>query len=74
MCKQNKPFLSSLVQEECAVQLLQVRRSIPQSCEVSVVKLTNTVWTQVSDNEWVYYVPGRESMTVLCADQDPIFF
>ena len=72
VCKQSKPFLSSLVQEECAVLLLQVRRSIPNSCEVSVVKLTNTVWTQVSDNEWVYYVPGKESITVLCADRDPV--
>jgi hypothetical protein len=39
---------------------------------VSVVKLTNTVWIQVSDNEWVYYVPGKESVTVFCADRDPV--
>jgi hypothetical protein len=35
---------------------------------VHVVKLTNTVWIQVSDNEWIYYVPRTDSITVLCTD------
>jgi hypothetical protein len=39
---------------------------------VSVAKLTNTVCTQISDNEWIYYAPGRESMTVLSADRDRV--
>jgi hypothetical protein len=72
VCKQEKPLLSSLVQEECAVRLLKMWKRLPDSCEVSVVQLTHTVWTQVNDNEWVYYTPGTDSMTVLCADQDPV--
>jgi hypothetical protein len=47
-------------------------KSLPESCEVYVAQLTLTVWTQVEDNKWVYYTPGAESMTVLCADRDPI--
>jgi hypothetical protein len=47
-------------------------KRLPESCEVSVVQLTHTVWTQVNENEWVYYTPGVDSMTVLCADQDPV--
>jgi len=47
-------------------------KSLPESCEVHFVQLTHTVWTQVKDNEWDYYTPGVDSMTVLCADRDPI--
>jgi hypothetical protein len=72
VCKQEKPLLSSLVQEECAVRLLRMWKNLPESCEVHVAQLTHTAWTQVEDNEWVYYTPGADSMTVLCADRDPI--
>jgi len=71
VCKQDKPLLSSLVQEECAVRLLKVWKTLPDSCEVHLVKLTHTVWTQINGNEWIYYAPGTESLTVLCSDQDP---
>jgi len=39
---------------------------------VHLVKLIHTVWTQVNDNEWIYYAPGTESMTVLRNDRDPV--
>jgi len=26
----------------------------------------------VYDNEWIYYTPGADSLTVLCADRDPV--
>ena len=60
------------MQEECAVRLLKMWKSLPESCEVNVVQLTHTVWTQVYDNEWIYYTPGVDSLTVLCADRDPV--
>jgi hypothetical protein len=72
VCKQEKPLLSSLVQEECAVRLLNMWKSLPESCEVNFVQLTHTVWTQVNDNEWIYYTPGVDSMTVLCTGSDPV--
>ena len=72
VCKQNKPLLSSLTQEECLVRLLKERKTLPDSCEVHYVQLTNTVWTRINDNEWTYYVPRRDSMTILCADRDPV--
>ena len=71
VCKQDKPLLSSLVQEECAVRLLKVWKTLPNSCEVHLVKFTHSVWTQVNDNEWIYYAPGTENMTVLRNDQRP---
>lgn len=70
--QQDKPFLSSLVQEECAVQLLKVWKTLPKSCEVHFVQMTHTVCTQVNDNEWVYYTPEAESMTVLFSNCDPL--
>jgi len=72
VCRQDKPLLSSLVHEECTVRLLKVWKTLPDSCEVNFVQLTHTVWTQVSDNEWIYYTPGVDSMTVLRADRDPV--
>ena len=72
VCKQGKPLMSSLVQEECAVRLLKIWKSLPKRCEVHLVQITHTVWAQVNDNEWVYYTPGADSMTVLCAEGDPI--
>ena len=41
-------------------------------CEVNLVKLTHILWTQVNDNERIYYAPGTESMTMLCNDGDPV--
>jgi hypothetical protein len=58
------------MQEECAVRLLKERKILPGSCEVNYVQLTNTVWTQISDSEWLYYVPSKESITILCAGHD----
>ena len=37
------------------------------------MQLTHIVWTQISDNEWIYYVPRRDSITILCADRDPVY-
>ena len=72
MCKQAKPLLSSLMQEECAVRLLNEHRTLQSSCELHYVQLNHTVWTQITDNEWIYYVPRRKSIIILCADRDPV--
>ena len=69
VCKQNKPLLSSLTQEECAVRLLKGRKTLPDSCELHYVQLNNTIRIQINDNEWIYYVPGRDSTTILCAER-----
>jgi len=54
------------------VQLLMERKIIPGSCEVHYVQVTNTVWTQINDNEWIYHVTRIESMTILRAGPDPV--
>jgi hypothetical protein len=72
VCKQVRPLISSQVQEECAVRLLREQGNLPSSCELHYVVLNNTVWTQIGKNEWVYYVPNRDSITILCADRVPV--
>jgi hypothetical protein len=72
VCKQNQPLLSSHSQESCAVKLLQSNDKIPKSCETRIVKLSNTVWVQLLNNEWIYFSPTVDSVTVLCGEKEPI--
>jgi hypothetical protein len=36
------------------------------------VQLKNTIWTQLDNNEWLYFVPTSESVTVLCNNKEPV--
>jgi hypothetical protein len=72
VCKQDRPLISGQVQVECAVRLLKKHSTLPSSCELHYVLLNYTVWTQISKNEWVYYIPNRDSITILCADRVPV--
>ena len=60
------------MQEERAVRLLNEHRTLPSSCELHYVQLTHTVWTQITDIEWIYYVPRRDIIIIFCADRDPV--
>ena len=57
VCKQNQPLLSSDLRENYMVKLLQPRGSVPPSCDKYVVEISNSVWTQLANNSWVYFVP-----------------
>jgi len=72
VCKQDQPLLSSHLHENCMVQLLQPRGSVPPICDKRVVEISNSVWTQLANNEWIYFIPSRESVTILCIDKPPI--
>jgi hypothetical protein len=54
------------------VKLLQPRRRVPPSCDKRVVEISNSVWTQLANNEWIYFVPSSESITILCMDNPPV--
>jgi len=72
VCKQSDPLLSSHLHENCIVRLLQPRTSVPTICDKRVVELSNSVWTQLANNEWIYFVPKSEGITILCGDRSPI--
>jgi hypothetical protein len=72
VCKQNQPLLSSHLHENCLVKMLQPRGTVPTICEKRVVELSNSVWTQLENNEWIYFVPASESITILCEEKPPM--
>jgi hypothetical protein len=72
VCRQSHPLLSSQLHENCLVQLLQPRGSVPPSCERRVVEISHSVWTQLANNEWIYFVPKSEAITILCGSRPPV--
>ena len=72
VCKQDQPLLSSHLHENCMVKLLQLGGSVPASCDKRIVELSNSVWTQLTNNEWIYFIPTSESITILCTDKPPV--
>jgi hypothetical protein len=72
VCKQNQPLLSSHLHENCMVQLLQPRGKVPTSCDKRMVEISHSVWTQLSNNAWIYFVPKSETVTVLCGNKPPV--
>jgi hypothetical protein len=54
------------------VKLLQPRPNIPKISDSRIVQLTHTVWTQLEKrNEWIYFVPRSDSITILCPEENP---
>jgi hypothetical protein len=72
VCRQDQPLLSSQINENCMVKLLQPRRSVPPSYMKRIVELVNSVWTQLGGNEWIYFIPTSEIITILCTDRAPV--
>jgi len=54
------------------VKLLQPGGSVPPSCDKRVVEISNSVWTQLRNNEWIYFVHTSESVMILCTDKPPV--
>ena len=57
--------------ESCAVTLLHKRDSLPPVCDTRVIRLSNTVWTQFSNNSWIFYAPHPDVITILCYVNSP---
>lgn len=45
---------------------MQPRGSVPPSCDKCVVEISYSVETPLRNNEWIYFVPTSESITILC--------
>ena len=72
LCKQNQPLLSSHLHENCMVKLLQQKRKCSPSSNKRVVEISNSVWTQLTNNEWIYFVLLSESVKIICTDKPPV--
>jgi hypothetical protein len=52
---------------------LQPRLNIPKVCDTRVIKIVNTIWTQLEKgNEWIYFIPSSDSITILCPEKEPV--
>jgi len=53
------------------VKLLQPKGN-PPHYDKRVVEISNSVWIQLANNEWIYFVPSSESVTILCMEKPPV--
>jgi hypothetical protein len=73
ICKQSQPLLNSHLRESSLVKMLQPRVSIPRSCDTRIVSITHPVWTKLEKrNEWIYFIPNSDSVTIVCAHREPL--
>ena len=66
MCAHQRMLLSTVATESCAVTLLHKRDSISSMCDTRLIRLSNTVWTQLSNNSWIFDAPHPDVITILC--------
>jgi hypothetical protein len=52
-------------------KLLQPTESIPLSLENRIVEPSDSVWTQLENNELIYFIRTSESIAVLCTERAP---
>ena len=71
VCKQTQPVQLTHLDEECEAQMIEPIRSIPASCSQCIVELNHTLWTQLDNNEWLYFAPRSDVLTVLCSKHEP---
>ena len=72
VCAHQRTLLSAIAMESCAVALLHKRDHLPPVCDTRLIRLSNTVWTQLSNNSWIFYAPQPDVMTILCYDNRPV--
>ena len=61
VCTHQRTLLSTSSTESCAVTLLQKRDNLPSVCNTRLVRLVNTVWTQLTNNSWIFMLHIRMS-------------
>jgi len=68
VCTHQRTLLSTLTTESCAVTMLQRKNGLPPVCDTRLVRLSNTVWTQLSNISRIYFAPRPHPhiTTILC--------
>jgi len=72
VCTQQRTLLSTSTGESCAVMMLQKKGTLPMECDTRLVRLSRTVWTQLTDNTWIYFAPQPDTVTILCQNENPV--
>jgi len=72
VCTHQRTLLSTLTTESCAVTMFQRRGSLPSVCDTRLVRLSHTVWTQLTNNSWIYFALCPDIMAILCYENNPV--
>jgi len=72
VCTHQRTRLSTLTTDSCAVTMLQRKNSLPSVCDTRLVRQSNTVWTQLTNNSWIYFAPHPHIMTILCHNNNAV--
>jgi len=72
VCAHQRTLLSTLTTDLCAVTMLQRKNSLPSVCDNRLVRFSNAVWTQLTNNSWIYFAPHPDIMTMLCDNNNPV--
>jgi len=71
VCKQTQPLQLTHLDDECESQMLQAVRTIPSTCSQRIAELNQTIWTQVDNNEWLFFAPKAELLSLLYSKHEP---
>jgi hypothetical protein len=56
----------------CAVKSLQPGRNAPSIRDRRNVELCNSIWVQLHNSKWIYFIPTTDNLTVICRNKEPI--
>jgi hypothetical protein len=72
VCMGQRTLLPTATERSCAVLMLQRKEILPVECDTRLVRLSRTVWTQLTHNTWIYFAPLPDTLTLLCQDENPV--
>ena len=52
--------------------MLQKKVTLPAVCDTRLVRLSRTLWTQLTHNIWIYFAPRSDVITLLCQNGNPV--
>jgi hypothetical protein len=71
VCTRQRTLLPTAAGESCALLMLQRKEPLPVECDTRLVRLSRTVWTQLTRNTWIYFAPRPDTVTILCQNENP---
>jgi len=72
MCTRQQTLLSTATGESCVMLMLQKKGTLPAVCNTGLVRLSRTLWTQLTHNTWIYFAPRSDVITLLCQTGNPV--
>ena len=72
ICPEDIPIYAYLKGADCEATMLHPStKQTPQSCDLRVTKLTNTLWIPLHlSNQWLFAAPQEDTLTTLCGTEN----